>query len=247
MIYWRLRQSVWIRYGIVPLISAPFGYGSYATIPSCPLDMSTTDVCPALPCSSNRAIKRQLARQCRVRMRSAIEQIVINDNPLHTYREVFQVPLTFEDFLTAYHFSILRRGRLLGGSSACVTTKGKRSLSSSATPTLLPLDSDENWYPLFINLASKHQTRTDETPYTRDIPEQEDFQDMPTRQWQHEMQAMGIDFNSSIPPIDQLLPSAPKLWHLYRDDSPPKLDISHLSLEENAMPHTHSVSTPSND
>jgi hypothetical protein len=135
-------------------------------------------------------------------MRSVLEQIVVNDNPLNTYREIFQVPPTFEDFLLAYHFSIQRHGRLLGGSSTCVTTKEKRLLSPSTTPTLLPLDSDENWYPLFINLASKHQNRTDETPFARDIPEQDDFQEMPTRQWQHEMQAMGIDFNSSKSPIE---------------------------------------------
>ena len=151
-------------------------------------------------------------------MRSVIEQIVVNDNPLHTYCEAFKIQPTFEDFLIAYHCSILRCGRLLGGSSVCVTTKGKWPLSPSTAPTLLPLDSEESWYPLFINLASKHQTRSDETPFTRDIPEQEDFQEMHTGHWQHEMQAMGIDFSSTIPPIDQLLPSAPKLWHLYKDD-----------------------------
>ena len=55
---------------------------------------------------------------------------------------------------------------------------------------------------------------------------------MPTGHWKYEMQAMGIDFSSSVSPIDQLLPSASNLWHLYKDDSPPTLDISHLSLEE---------------
>ena len=43
LIYWRLRQSVWIRHEIVPLISASLGYGESAMIPSCPLDTLTTD------------------------------------------------------------------------------------------------------------------------------------------------------------------------------------------------------------
>jgi hypothetical protein len=161
-----------------------------------------------------------------------MEQIVTNDNPLHTYREVFQVKPKFEDFLIAYHSSITRVGKLLGGSSQCVTIKGKISPSTSMAPTLLPLDSEENWYPLFVNLASKDQTQSIATPFKRNILENEEFQETPTGHWKYEMQAMGIDFSSSVSPIDQLLPSASNLWHLYKDDSPPTLDISHLSREE---------------
>jgi hypothetical protein len=55
---------------------------------------------------------------------------------------------------------------------------------------------------------------------------------MPTRNWKYEFQAMGIRFDSSVSPIDQLLPTASNLWLLYRDNSPPQLDIPHLEFEE---------------
>jgi len=55
---------------------------------------------------------------------------------------------------------------------------------------------------------------------------------MPTRNWKYELQTMGIRFDSTSSPIDQLLPTASTLWHMYREDYPPHLDISHLGLEE---------------
>jgi hypothetical protein len=103
------------------------------------------------------------------------------------------------------------KGRLLGGSSACIPIIDIQSCDHASDQALLPLSSDEDWYPLYINLASKFQEQSTECPHAREIIDRNTFQDLPTSHWKYELEAMGINFKPQARPIDQLLPSASKL------------------------------------
>jgi hypothetical protein len=124
------------------------------------------------------------------------------------------------------------KGRLLGGSSACIPIIDIQSRDHASDQALLPLSSDEDWYPLYINLASKFQEQSVECPYARELIDRNTFQDLPTSHWKYELESMGINFKPQARPIDQLLPSASKLWTIYRDGCPSNMDIAYLTLEE---------------
>jgi hypothetical protein len=123
-------------------------------------------------------------------------------------------------------------GRLLGGSNTTLTTRSPHIDGVGSEHDLTPLHSEENWWPLYINLASKLQTESAHNSHRRPLLAQDQFQLMPTHQWMHEFQAMGIPFSTASKPIEKILPLASRLWKLYNITSPPHIDISHLSLEE---------------
>ena len=184
---------------------------------------------------SKRRAKRRHDNECRIRMRTATRNIVQNSNPLRVHREFFYLPILPDDTV----ISSPPKGKLLGGSSSGVMTTNHHSPKES-TMSLLPLDPEENWWPLYVNLASKLQTHSTQTPFSRDVLEHDRFQDLPTDHWTYELGAMGIDFASTASPIEQLLPNASSLLTMYRADSPPKIDVPHLSLEE-ALSHLRIV------
>ena len=88
---------------------------------------------------------------------------------------------------------------------------------------------EENLWPIYVNLASELEPRLTSTIFLHDVLEHDIFQDLPT---DHELKAKGITFSSPVSPIEQPLSSASLLWNMYREDSPPTIDIPHLSLEE---------------
>ena len=102
-------------------------------------------------------------------------------------------------------------------------------VSGLLAPGVEGLDLEQNLWPMYINLASMLRTQSPSTTISRDVLERDIVQDLPT---DHEFKAKGIKFSSPVSLIEQPLSSASLLWTMYGTDSPPTIDIPHLSLEE---------------
>ena len=139
--------------------------------------------------SRHRSTIRRYDRECRARMNMTLHAIVRSSNPSNIHREQFYIPLPMED--TAGF--VPPKGKLLGGSSVCVMN-AKHPTSKPTSSSLLPLDPEEDWWPMYMNLASKLQTRSPQTQFLRDVLDHDRFQDLPTDHWKYEFKAMGIDF-----------------------------------------------------
>ena len=117
------------------------------------------------------------------------------------------------------------------------TTHSSTTQPACSAPSL---SSDEDWWPLYLNHASKLKSRSHERQFERDLLDQDKFHELPTQHWQYELSAMGINFRSAHPPIHQLLPRLSDIAKLYNDDVIPDCDVPTMPLED-ALCHTRIV------
>ena len=97
---------------------------------------------------------------------------------------------------------------------------------------LLPLDNDEDWYPLYVLQASKLATPNPEHSYQHEVIQHEVFQDMSLASLKQTLASMGVPFQTNLAPIRHLLPQGPAVSCGYPSRTVPSIDISQLSLEE---------------
>ena len=129
------------------------------------------------------------------------------------------------------------KGRLLGGMPPGHSAKLIRRPSSllphaRVTEDIPELNSDEDWWPMYVLAASTLAASGHDYPHEREILTKDAFSVLPGTHWQHELTAMGIDFNTTGPVILQLLPSITSIRLQYADLEAPPIDVSYLTLEE---------------
>ena len=131
------------------------------------------------------------------------------------------------------------RPRLLGGALQRYTHTIRHNPPTRSDDDILPLQDDEDWYPLYVLESSRHQHPTVMTPHPRDFISKTQFVDMTQDAWTQELQTMGIPFDSSAT-ILQLLPTAKDISKSYVRYELPPITSQALSLEE-ALAHTRIV------
>ena len=105
---------------------------------------------------------------------------------------------------------------------------------------VLPLDNDEDWYPLYVLQASRMTDVDLLRPYTHEVIPREIFQDMPLASWRQAFSSMGVPFTTNLASIKHLLPKGSVVSCGYPARKAPNPDISAMSLED-ALTHTRVV------
>ena len=104
----------------------------------------------------------------------------------------------------------------------------------------IPLDNDEDWYPLYVLQASRLVDPDPERPHLHEIISREVFLDMSLTSMKSIFQSMGVPFGTPLASIRHLLPQGTVVSCGYPPRRVPSIDVTQLSLEE-ALTHTRVV------
>ncbi len=129
-------------------------------------------------------------------------------------------------------FLTRRRADRGGGPGDLIPRYIRPTTLSPIDEDMLPLDNDEDWYPLYVLQASKLATPNLEHPHIHEVITREVFQDMSLASLKQTLTSMGVPFNTNIAPIRHLLPRGQVVSCGYPSRTVPSIDISQLSLEE---------------
>ncbi len=129
-------------------------------------------------------------------------------------------------------FLTRRRADRGGGPGDLIPRYIRPTTLSPIDEDMLPLDNDEDWYPLYVLQASKLATPNLEHPHIHEVIAREVFQDMSLASLKQTLTSMGVPFNTNIAPIRHLLPRGQVVSCGYPSRTIPSIDISQLSLEE---------------
>lgn len=131
------------------------------------------------------------------------------------------------------------RPRLLGGAIQRHIHTIRTNPPTPPDNDIPPLQDDEDWYPLYVLEASRHQQPTVTSSHPREFIAKSQFVDMTQDAWTRELQTMGIPFDSTTT-IHRLLPSAEELVKSYERYKLPPITVHSLTLEE-TLSHTRIV------
>ena len=104
----------------------------------------------------------------------------------------------------------------------------------------IPLDNDEDWYPLYVLQASRLVDPNPEHPHLHEIISREVSLDMSLASMKSTFQSMGVPFGTPLASIRHLLPQGIVVSCGYPPRALPSIDVAQLSLEE-ALTHTRVV------
>ena len=139
-----------------------------------------------------------------------------------------------------FDFQRRRRAERGGGSHDLIPRYITPTEIAPGEDDVLPLDNDEDWYPLYVLQASRLTDVDLSRPYTHDVLPRESFQDMPLTAWLQVFSSMGVPFTTKLSSIKHLLPKGSVVSCGYPARQAPNPDISAMSLED-ALTHTRVV------